>query len=95
MYPVTCDGTNRIATKDVMLGKHFVPRGTTVWLPFAAMFNSPHNFPQPDQYMPVMRQSSCSRSPLLPVNSGTSLGPGLVLFPVRRLWGLTTTMDGF
>lgn len=63
MYPVTCDGTNRIATRDVRLGGHFIPKGTMVWLPFSAMFNSPHNFEQPDRYMPVRPPSRHWRVP--------------------------------
>ena len=53
LYPVTGDGTNRITTKDIWLGKYRIPKGTMVWVPFSAAFNSPHNFSRADQYVPV------------------------------------------
>jgi len=53
LYPVTGDGTNRITTKDIMLGQYLIPKGTMVWVPFSAMFNSPHNFSRVDEYVPV------------------------------------------
>ena len=53
LYPVTSDGTNRVTTKDLQLGQYLIPQGTMVWVPFSAMFNSPHNFSRVDEYIPV------------------------------------------
>ena len=53
LYPVTGDGTNRITTRDTRIGQYLLPKGTMVWVPFSAAFNSPHNFSKADDYVPV------------------------------------------
>ena len=53
MYPVTGDGSNRITSRDIHIGEYLIPKGTMVWVPFSAMFNSCHNWERPDEYLPV------------------------------------------
>jgi hypothetical protein len=53
MLPVLADGTNRTTTSDTRLGPYLIPRGTMVWVPLKGLFNSPHNWPDPDTYKPV------------------------------------------
>lgn len=53
MLPVLADGTNRTTTSDSRLGPYLIPRGTMVWVPLKGLFNSPHNWPDPDTYKPV------------------------------------------
>ncbi|CAL8464267.1 g3802 [Coccomyxa elongata] len=52
MLPVLADGTNRTTLKDTWLGPHLIPRGTMVWVPLKATFNSPHLWHRPDHYIP-------------------------------------------
>ncbi|KAK9807492.1 hypothetical protein WJX72_000759 [[Myrmecia] bisecta] len=52
MLPVLTDGTNRTTDKDMLLGGHLIPAGTMIWIPFNALFNSPHNWDQPMVYRP-------------------------------------------
>ncbi|BDA49870.1 Cytochrome P450 3A28 [Coccomyxa sp. Obi] len=52
MLPVLADGTNRTTLRDTWLGPHLIPRGTMVWVPLKATFNSPHLWHGPDQYIP-------------------------------------------
>lgn len=61
MLPVLADGTNRTTTSDVKLGPHLIPKGTMVWVPLKGLFNSPHNWANPEQYTPV-----CSHPLLMP-----------------------------
>lgn len=89
MYPVTADGTNRIATKDLRLGRFMVPKGTMVWIPFSAMFNSPHNFPQPDSYIPVRRliaHNPLVSSLCLPLPSFSLSGSDLAAQKLQWCW---------
>lgn len=53
MLPVLADGTNRTTTSDVKLGPHLIPKGTMVWVPLKGLFNSPHNWADPEQYTPA------------------------------------------
>lgn len=53
MLPVLADGTNRTTVRDTWLGRHLIPRGTMVWVPLKATFNSPHLWDRPDQFIPV------------------------------------------
>jgi cytochrome P450 len=53
MLPVLADGTNRTTTKDTLIGSHTIPKGTMVWIPLKAAFNSPHVWENPDQFRPV------------------------------------------
>ena len=53
MLPVLADGTNRTTASDVRLGPHLIPKGTMVWVPLKGLFNSPHNWADPEQYNPV------------------------------------------
>jgi len=53
MLPVLADGTNRTTTSDTKLGPHLIPKGTMVWVPLKGLFNSPHNWLDPDQYKPA------------------------------------------
>ena len=62
MLPVLSDGTNRTTLRDTWLGPHLIPRGTMVWVPLKATFNSPHLWHRPDQYIPVRAASSVHRS---------------------------------
>lgn len=56
MLPVLADGTNRTTVRDMRLGPHLIPRGTMVWVPLKATFNSPHLWDRPDQFIPVRAQ---------------------------------------
>lgn len=53
LLPVLSDGTNRTAKHDIILGGHHIPKGTMIWIPFNALFNSPHNWEAPGRYWPV------------------------------------------
>lgn len=53
MLPVLADGTNRTTIKDTWLGSYLIPRGTMVWVPLKGTFCSPHNWDQPDAFIPV------------------------------------------
>ena len=53
MLPVLTGGTNRTTSKPIKLGSLIVPAGTMVWIPFSALFNSPHNWEAPEKYDPV------------------------------------------
>ena len=53
MLPVLADGTNRTTTADIRLGQHLIPKGTMVWVPLTGLFNSPHNWADPGQYIPA------------------------------------------
>lgn len=53
MLPVLTGGTNRTTVKPTRIGPVTVPAGTMVWIPFSALFNSPHNWEAPDVYNPV------------------------------------------
>ena len=56
MLPVLGDGTNRTTQRDMVIGNYNIPKGTMVWIPFNAVFNSSHNWREPDRYWPVSRQ---------------------------------------
>ena len=58
MLPVLADGTNRTTVRDTRLGPHLIPKGTMVWAPLKATFNSPHLWDHPDQYIPVRAHPS-------------------------------------
>ena len=53
MLPVLADGTNRTTHKDVIVGGYRIPKNTMIWIPFAALFNSPANWEEPERYWPV------------------------------------------
>ena len=55
MLPVLTGGTNRTTAKPTKLGPVTVPAGTMVWIPFSALFNSPHNWEAPDIFNPVCK----------------------------------------
>ena len=57
MLPVLADGTNRTTTKDTKLGPHLIPKGTMVWVPLKGLFNSPRNWVNADQYLPVRHEA--------------------------------------
>ncbi|KAK9826059.1 hypothetical protein WJX74_008792 [Apatococcus lobatus] len=52
LLPVLTGGTNRTTAKPTRIGPVTVPAGTMVWIPFSALFNSPHNWEAPDVYDP-------------------------------------------
>lgn len=54
MLPVVSDGTLRMTKQDIELGgKHKVPKGTTVMVPFYSIFRDPKVWQDPDLYLPV------------------------------------------
>ena len=58
LLPVLADGTNRTTTKDTRIGQHLIPKGTMVWIPLKATFNSPHLWDSPDKFLPVSQNLS-------------------------------------
>ncbi|KAK9905036.1 hypothetical protein WJX75_008344 [Coccomyxa subellipsoidea] len=81
MLPVLADGTNRTTVRDTRLGPHLIPKGTMVWVPLKATFNSPHLWDRPDQYIPVTAEAGKQSMPdassearakrFLPFSAGT------------------------
>lgn len=54
LLPVVSDGTLRMSKQDVVLGgKHTIPAGTIIMVPFYSIFRDPKVWKDPDLYLPV------------------------------------------
>ena len=51
--PVASTGVTRTTKRDMRLGEHFVPEGTTVIVPFDAVHHYHGNWADPDSFLPV------------------------------------------
>lgn len=61
MLPVVSDGTLRMTKHDIELGgKHKIPKGTTVMVPFYSIFRDPKVWKDPDLFLPVSSSCPCS-----------------------------------
>ena len=63
----TVNGTSRIATKDEMLGEHFIPAGSSVTLSWYVLHRLPELWPKPEKFDPDRFSPDAK-------NSGNSLG---------------------
>ncbi|XP_068729246.1 cholesterol 24-hydroxylase-like [Montipora capricornis] len=89
----TVNGTSRIATKDEMLGEHFIPAGSSVTLSWYVLHRLPELWPEPekfdpDRFSPDAKNSSNSLgSAYFPFSMGprTCIGQTFAQFEARVL----------
>ena len=53
LLPVVSDGTFRVASRELVLGRHRIPAGVLLWVPFMATFSHPALWNDPDRFVPV------------------------------------------
>ena len=51
--PAASTGVTRVAKRDLRLGGHLIPRGSTLLVPFDAVHHYAGNWADPDAFIPV------------------------------------------
>lgn len=75
LYPTLCPPPKRIASKDVTIGQHFIPKGTHLMIDTFAIQRDPSLWPDPTNFNPA-RFLGNTPSAYLPFAAGSRRCPG-------------------